>query len=75
MTGGTPAELFLKHQIQTRFSLLKPEFTRWTEEKQAAQKHHQDLGGSSLRFFQEGDSGHFQNFREGVEKWIQAKVL
>lgn len=34
-----------------------------------------DRGGSSFRFFQEGDVVHIRNFRGGEEKWIQAKVL
>lgn len=50
VTGRTPAELFLKCQMRTRFSLLKPELARRTEEKQAMQKHHHDRGGSSILF-------------------------
>lgn len=75
MPGRTPAELFLKRQIRTRFSLLKTELASRTEEKQAAQKRHHDRCGSSFRSFQEGDAVRIRSFRGGVEKWIQAKVL
>ncbi|GAA6081388.1 uncharacterized protein K02A2.6-like, partial [Tachysurus ichikawai] len=75
VTGRTPAELFLKRQIRIRFSLLKPTLASRIEEKQATQKRHHDCGGSSLRFFQEGDAVCVRNFRVGGDKWNQAKVL
>lgn len=75
VTGRTPAELFLKCQIRTRFCLLKPTLARQIEEKQATQKLHHDRDGSSFRFFQEGEAVRVQNFRGGVEKWSQAEVL
>lgn len=75
VTGRTPAELFLKRQIRTRFSLLKPELARRIEEKQAMLKSHHDRGGSSFRFFQECEAVRIRNFRGGVERWVQARVL
>lgn len=67
VTGRTPAELFLKRQIRTRFSLLKPKLASQVEKKQATQKRFHD---SESR-----EAVRVRNFRGGVEKWIQAKVL
>ena len=38
VAGVSPAELFLKRQLRTRFSLLKPSLARTVEEKQLKQK-------------------------------------
>ncbi|KAL3999164.1 tetraspanin-4 [Sarotherodon galilaeus] len=65
VTGRTPAELFLKHQIQTRFSLLKPELTRHIEQKQSEQKQHHDDRTQPVRVFSEGDAVCIRNFRGG----------
>lgn len=63
VTGRTPATLFLKRHIRTRFSLLKPELARRVEEKQAAQKHYHDHGSSAVRFFLEGETVHIPKFQ------------
>ena len=75
VTGRTPAELFLKRQVRTRFSLLKPELARRVEKQQAAQKYHHDRGDSPVRLFMEGEEVRIRNFRDGAEKWIRATVL
>ncbi|XP_061735502.1 uncharacterized protein K02A2.6-like [Nerophis ophidion] len=75
VTGRTPAELFLKRQLRTRFSLLKPDLARRIEGKQAAQKLYHDKRPPPIRFFLEGEVVRIRNFRDGVEKWSKAKIL
>lgn len=75
VTGRTPAELFLKRQIRTRFSLLRPNLAETVAEKQAKQKQNHDHGTLRLRVFQEGDHVRVRNFRGGKEKWTQATVI
>jgi transposase InsO family protein len=53
VTCQTPAELFLKRQIRTRFNLLRPDLAKTVEEKHAKQKKHHDHGRLHLRVFQE----------------------
>ncbi|XP_025764368.1 uncharacterized protein K02A2.6-like [Oreochromis niloticus] len=60
--GRMPAELFLKRQIRTCFSLLKPELSRHIEQKQSEQKRHHDHRTQPVRVFSEGDAVHIQNF-------------
>ncbi|XP_039893254.1 uncharacterized protein K02A2.6-like [Simochromis diagramma] len=68
VTGRTPAELFLKRQIRTRFSLLKPELSRHMEQKQSEQKRHHDYKTQPVRVFSEGDAVRIRNFRGGGNK-------
>ncbi|XP_026046823.1 uncharacterized protein K02A2.6-like [Astatotilapia calliptera] len=75
VTGRTPAELFLKRQIRTRFSLLKPELSRHIEQKQSEQKRHHDYKTQPVRVFSEGDAVRIRNFRGGETKWTQGTVL
>lgn len=58
VTGCTPAELFLKCQIQTRFSLLKPELTRHIERKQSEQKRPHDHRAQPVHVFFFGRRGY-----------------
>lgn len=74
VTGCTPAELFLKRQLRTRFSLLRPDRAKFMEAKQAKQKAYHDRPSSVLREFNEGDLVQVRNFREGKEKWKRATV-
>lgn len=66
----SPAELFLKRQVRTRLSLLKPSLAEAVEEKQQTQKKYHDQRGNKLRVLSEGDQVHVRNFYEGKEKWI-----
>lgn len=45
MTGVSPADLFWKCQLKTRFSLLKPSLARTVEERHRQQKVHHDVVG------------------------------
>ena len=48
VTGRTPAELFLKRQLRTRLTLLKPNLTIDVQKKQEQQVNYRDQH-SSLR--------------------------
>ncbi|KAK0144151.1 hypothetical protein N1851_017503 [Merluccius polli] len=74
VTGCAPAELFLKRQIRTRFSLLKPDLARVVEAKQQKQKDYHDQTASKLRHLSEGDSVLIRNFRGGKERWMKGTV-
>ncbi|XP_062373268.1 uncharacterized protein K02A2.6-like [Sardina pilchardus] len=75
VTGCTPAELFLKRQLRTRFSLLRPDRAKFMEAQQAKQKAHHDRSSSTLRTLNAGDLVRMRNFREGKEKWSRATVV
>ena len=75
VTGVSPAELFLRRQLRTRFSLLKPSLARTVEEKQLQQKVHHDKTVTGLRHLSPGDLVRVRNFREGKEKWLRATVV
>ncbi|CAK6983729.1 uncharacterized protein K02A2.6-like, partial [Scomber scombrus] len=67
--------LFLKRQLRTRFSLLKPSLAKTVEQKQQKQKQYHDKGKPKLRNLSEGDSVRLRNFRGGKEKWIMGKIV
>lgn len=75
VTGRSPAELFLKREIRTRFSLLRPDLSHTVEHKQAKQKLYHDKERLKLREFQENDQVRVKNFRGGDEKWTAATVI
>ncbi|XP_039457649.1 uncharacterized protein K02A2.6-like [Oreochromis aureus] len=70
VTGRTPAELFLKRQIRTRFSLLKPELSRHIEQKQSEQKRQHDCRTQPVHVFSEGDAVRIRNFRGGKQNGL-----
>ena len=74
VTGCAPTELFLKRQIRTRFTLLKPDLTKVVQDKQQRQKENHDLHTSKLRHLSEGDSVLIRNFRGGRERWTNGTV-
>lgn len=75
VTGVSPAELFLKRQLRTRLSLLKPNLASNVEEKQLKQNTYHDKTASRLRHLFPGDSVLVRNFREGKKKWLKATVV
>lgn len=74
VTGKKPAELFLKRQMRTHFSLLKPDLAKSVQEKQQKQKRQHDKGKRVLRSFPEEEPVRIRNYRGGQEKWLSAKV-
>ncbi|MGH0136768.1 UNVERIFIED_CONTAM: hypothetical protein FKN15_070941 [Acipenser sinensis] len=75
VTGRSPAELFLKRQLRTRFTLLKPHLATTVENKQELQKLHHDKGTLSLRELTPQQQVLGRNFRGGREKWNGATVI
>lgn len=75
VTGVSPAELFLKRQLRTRFSLLKPSLAETIVEKQNTQKRYHDKERNKLRVLSESDQVRVKNFREGKAKWIRGTVV
>lgn len=75
VTGVAPTELFLKRQLRTKFSLLKPDMERRICRKQEMQKIHHDKGRVKVRTFAPDQTVRVRNFRGGHEKWIPGKIV
>lgn len=75
VAGRTPKELFLKNQIQTRFSLLKPELTRHVKQKQSEQNRHHDHRAPPIRFFRRRGCAYpkFQRGTKEMDSWNSFK--
>ena len=70
-TGRSLAELFLKRQLRTRFSLLKPGLDQTIENKQEKQRQQHDKTASrDTHIFRCGDRVGVRSFRGGKEKWF-----
>ena len=72
-TGRAPAELFLKRELRTRFSLLCPDFTTNVRDKQEHQANVHDPVKIQNREFKENDIVSVRNYF-GTRKWEQGKV-
>ncbi|XP_021340098.1 uncharacterized protein K02A2.6-like [Mizuhopecten yessoensis] len=75
VTGVSPAELFLKRQMRTKLTLLKPNLGKRVSLQQAFQKKHHDKGRVRVRTFSRNQSVRVRNFRGGKEKWIVGSVV
>ena len=73
VTGPTPAELFLKRRVRTRFNLLRPSFEKHVRMKQALQENVSD-GSRSVTEFNVNDRVVIQNFY-GQPKWMSDTVV
>ena len=73
-TGQSPSDLFLKRQIRTRLTLLKPNLASHVENKQSSAVTFHDRGTKKVRSFEPGDFVSLRNFR-GSMKWVPATVL
>ena len=73
-TGVPPAELFLKRQLRTRLTLLKPDQEAAVRRKQAQQKQQHDQNSKQMRTFRPGDHVAVLQFR-GSEKWVPGIVV
>jgi hypothetical protein len=74
VTGVSPAELFLKRKLRTRFSLLKPDLSRFMGEKMEEQKRHHDKGVKH-REFQVGDPVRVKTHHGNVCKWELGTII
>ncbi len=73
VTGVPPAELFLKRQLRTRLSVLKPDLNGRVKEAQENQQKFHDKR-VSLREFDVNDSCYVKNFRGGEEKYVPGRI-
>ncbi|XP_033126304.1 uncharacterized protein K02A2.6-like [Anneissia japonica] len=73
-TGRTPAELFLKRQPRTRFSLLKPNLAQEIDRKQAKQTEYHDKGRVQERILHVDDRVRVKSNVGGLVKWLPGKV-
>lgn len=73
-TGRTPAELFLKRELRTRFALLRPDLTTKVRDKQEDQAKAHDCSKIRNREFQENEIVSVRNYF-GSKKWERGKVL
>ncbi|XP_062614634.1 uncharacterized protein K02A2.6-like [Saccostrea cucullata] len=67
-TGTSPAELFLKRQLRTRLSCIKPNLRESVEEKQQKMKEQHDGGQCKVREFQGGEQVQVKTTIPG-QKW------
>ncbi len=75
VTGRTPAELFLKRQVKTRFSLLKPDLSKDVEAQQMKQKLYHDRAGVEERQFVLHQHVAVRNNRVGPAKWLAGRII
>ena len=70
-TQSTPAELFLKRKLRTRFSMLQPSLQKFAEDKQLKATTSADKVQKKLRDFAPGDVVMVRNFRwqSEMEAW------
>ena len=73
-TGVPPAELFLRRQLRTRLTLLRPDQGATIRRKQTQQKEQHDHDSKQLRTFQPGDHVAVRQFR-GPEKWASGIIV
>ena len=73
-TGMPPAELFLKQQLRTRLTLLKPDQQAAVRRKQVQQKQQHNQNSKQMRTFRPGDHVAVLQFR-GSEKWVPGIVV
>lgn len=70
-TKQSPAELFLKRSIRTRFDILRPDTAQMVADKQLSQVSNY----KSLRQFAVGDSVLIRNYSSDRPKWTRGKVI
>ncbi|XP_013403532.1 uncharacterized protein K02A2.6-like [Lingula anatina] len=73
-SGVSPSDLFMKRQIRSKFSLLKPSLSMSVETKQEKQCQYQDKCPKS-RHFNLYDKVRVRNFRGGQEKWVPGCIV
>ena len=74
-TGVPPAELFLKRQLRTRFTLLKPSMKEFVQNKQTKQVVNHDMHGVKTRTFKPQDIVRVRSHRRTKEKWVAGTII
>jgi hypothetical protein len=72
-TGTSPAELFLKRRIRTRWDLIKPDQKAIVEEKQGKQKENHDRR-AKCRQFVVHQRVMVRDYRKGHPNWSQGVI-
>lgn len=74
-TGVSPSELFLKRQLRTRLTLVKPDIGKSVEKSQQRMKDFHDRGKVKVRQFEEGDQVQVKTtIQPGKWKWLPGTV-
>ena len=73
-TGMRPDELFLKRQIRSRLSLVRPSLRGTVEKSQAVQKYHHD-NSKPLMSFTLGERVFVKDGRGGDPKWMEGRIV
>lgn len=74
-TGVSPSELFLKRQLRTRLTLVKPDIGKSVEKSQQRMKDFHDRGKVKVRQFEEGDQVQVKTtIQAGKWKWLPGTV-
>ena len=75
VTRRTPAELVMKSQVRTRFSLLKPDLSKYVEAQQMKQKLFHDRTCVDERQFVLHQHVAVRNNRVGPAKWLAGRII
>jgi len=75
-TGRSPAELFLKRKLRTRFSLLKPDVTSNVQHKQDIQKQNHDVSVTQPTEFSVGEIVRVKSTPQygGLERYVKGAI-
>ena len=73
-TGMRPDELFLKRQIRSRLSLVRPSLRGTVEKSQAVQKYHHD-NSKPLMSFTLDERVFVKDGRGGDPKWMEGRIV
>ena len=74
VTGVSPAELFIKRQLRTRITVVRPDPEAAARKKQNQQKEQHDHNTKKLRSFLPGDRVAVRQFR-GQAKWAMGTII
>ena len=74
-TGVSPAELFMKRQLRTRLSLIKPDLQLNIEDKQEKMKDYRDAHVPKLREFVKNERVRVKNCRGGDIKYVPGVII
>ena len=74
VTGVSPAEIFLKRQVRTRLSLLKPDLSKTVQSAQKKQKQFHDKI-DKVRELNVNDPCMVRDFHSGqTERWVPGRI-
>ena len=74
-TGVTPSELFMKRQLRTRLSMIKPDIQSKIQEKQEKMKENRDKRVPKLREFVKNERVRVKNCRGSDIKYVPGVII